>query len=75
MLIIQETSLGIHYNVGADLVDYLKDPDGFGLRDGYVPLMTKPGLGIEIDEDKVSVRQLKSATPGRTPSGVIRMAR
>lgn len=51
--LIQETSLGIHYNVGADLVDYLKDPDGFGLRDGYVPLMTKPGLGIEIDEDKV----------------------
>jgi galactonate dehydratase len=51
--LIQETSLGIHYNVGADLVDYLKDPDGFGLRDGYVPLMTKPGLGIEIDEEKV----------------------
>jgi galactonate dehydratase len=51
--IIQETSLGIHYNVGADLVDYLKDPDGFGLRDGYVSLMTKPGLGIEIDEEKV----------------------
>ncbi len=51
--LIQETSLGIHYNVGADLVDYLQDPDGFGLRDGHVSLMTKPGLGIEIDEDKV----------------------
>ncbi len=51
--LIQETSLGIHYNVGADLTDYLADPDGFQLRDGYVPLMTKPGLGIEIDEDKV----------------------
>ncbi|WP_273446499.1 galactonate dehydratase [Neolewinella agarilytica] len=51
--LIQETSLGIHYNVGADLVDYLTDPDGFGLRDGFVPLMTKPGLGIEIDEEKV----------------------
>lgn len=51
--LIQETSLGIHYNVDADLVDYLVDPDGFGLRDGFVPLPTKPGLGIEIDEAKV----------------------
>ncbi|MCP9235258.1 galactonate dehydratase [Lewinella sp. JB7] len=51
--LIQETSLGIHYNVGTDLVDYLVDPDGFGLRDGHVPIMTKPGLGIEINEDKV----------------------
>ena len=51
--LIQESSLGIHYNVGADLTDYLLDADGFGLRDGYVPLLTKPGLGIEIDEDKV----------------------
>ncbi len=51
--LIQESSLGIHYNVGADLTDYLLDADGFGVRDGYVPLMTRPGLGIEIDEDKV----------------------
>ncbi|THH34583.1 galactonate dehydratase [Neolewinella litorea] len=51
--LIQETSLGIHYNVGADLTDYLVDPDGFRLRDGHVPLSTKPGLGIEIDEEKV----------------------
>ncbi len=51
--LIQESSLGIHYNVGADLTDYLVDPDGFGLRDGHVPLPTQPGLGIEIDEDKV----------------------
>ncbi|NJB87843.1 galactonate dehydratase [Lewinella marina] len=51
--LIQETSLGIHYNVGADLTDYLVDPDGFQLRDGHVPLLTGPGLGIEIDEDKV----------------------
>lgn len=51
--LIQETSLGIHYNVGADLTDYLIDPDAFGLEEGYVPLLTGPGLGIEIDEDKV----------------------
>ena len=51
--LIQESSLGIHYNVGADLTDYLQDPDGFRLRDGFVPLPTAPGLGIAIDEDKV----------------------
>ena len=51
--LIQECSLGIHYNVGADLTDYLVDPDGFRLREGHVPLPTAPGLGIEIDEDKV----------------------
>ncbi|WP_116127777.1 galactonate dehydratase [Lewinella sp. IMCC34183] len=51
--LIQESSLGIHYNVGADLTDYLTDPDGFQLRDGHVPLPTATGLGIEIDEDKV----------------------
>lgn len=51
--LIQESSLGIHYNVGADLTDYLVDPDGFRLRDGHVPRPSAPGLGIEIDEDKV----------------------
>ncbi len=47
---IQEQSLGIHYNVGNDLLDYLVDPDRFRLRDGYVTLPTAPGLGININE-------------------------
>jgi galactonate dehydratase len=51
--VIQETSLGIHYNEGADLLDYLVDPSVFDVHDGSVPLLTGPGLGIEIDEDKV----------------------
>ncbi|PHN02742.1 galactonate dehydratase [Flavilitoribacter nigricans] len=51
--LIQETSLGVHYNEDIDLTDYLVDPEVFGLKDGYVPLLTAPGLGIEIDEDKV----------------------
>jgi galactonate dehydratase len=50
---IQETSMGIHYNQGTDLLDYLVDPGVFTMRDGYVPLLTGPGLGIEIDEEKV----------------------
>jgi galactonate dehydratase len=50
---IQEQSLGIHYNEGSDLLDYLADPTVFQYQDGYVMRLTKPGLGIEIDEDKV----------------------
>lgn len=50
---IQEQSLGIHYNQGSDLLDYLRDPAVFHYKDGYVPRLTAPGLGIEIDEDKV----------------------
>jgi galactonate dehydratase len=51
--IIQETSMGIHYNEGADLLDYLADPTVFAMRDGYVEALQAPGLGIEIDEEKV----------------------
>jgi galactonate dehydratase len=51
--IIQETSMGIHYNTGADLLDYLVDPGVFEMRDGFVPVLSGPGLGIEVDEEKV----------------------
>jgi galactonate dehydratase len=50
---IQEQSLGIHYNQGSDLLDYLKDRRVFDYKDGFVNNLTGPGLGIEIDEDKV----------------------
>jgi len=51
--IIQEQSLGIHYNQGSDILDYLKDKTVFDYDKGYVSKLTGPGLGIEIDEDKV----------------------
>ena len=51
--LIQEQSLGIHYNRDADLLDYLADPAVFAYQDGYVPVPKAPGLGIEIDEAKV----------------------
>ncbi|MFI6364202.1 galactonate dehydratase [Nocardia sp. NPDC050630] len=53
-LLIQEQSLGIHYNTGSDLLDYLADPRVFAYRDGYVDLLQAPGLGIEIDEAAVT---------------------
>ncbi|MDK2789440.1 MAG: galactonate dehydratase [Epulopiscium sp.] len=50
---IQEQSLGIHYNQGSDLLDYLVDRTVFEYKDGYVNKLTKPGLGIEVNEEKV----------------------
>ncbi|MYE25772.1 MAG: galactonate dehydratase [Chloroflexi bacterium] len=51
--LIQEQSLGIHYNTSADLLDYLADPSVFRYENGYVNLPTAPGLGIELNEDKI----------------------
>lgn len=51
--IIQEQSLGIHYNEGSDLLDYITDPAVFEYKDGHVKIPTGPGLGITINEEKV----------------------
>ncbi|MDR2423520.1 MAG: galactonate dehydratase [Prevotellaceae bacterium] len=51
--VIQETSAGIHYNVGADLLDYVKNPEVFDFKDGYIDVFDGAGLGVEVDEDKV----------------------
>ena len=52
--LIQETSLGIHYNTGSDLLDYLADPSVFEFADGHVERLTAPGLGVEVDEEAVA---------------------
>ncbi|WP_199769340.1 galactonate dehydratase [Flavivirga eckloniae] len=51
--IIQESSLGIHYNKGFDLLDYVLNPEVFEVKDGYIELFKKPGLGVEINEEKL----------------------
>jgi galactonate dehydratase len=54
--VIQEMSLGMHYNVEAgdiDLNSYLVDKTVFDIADGFVAAPSKPGLGIDIDEDLV----------------------
>lgn len=50
---IQEQSLGIHYNKGGDLLDYLKDASIYQYHEGFLDLMTGPGLGVDINEDFV----------------------
>jgi galactonate dehydratase len=52
-VLIQEQSLGIHYNTTSDLLDYLVDPSVFAFRDGWCDRPTGPGLGVEVDEAAV----------------------
>ena len=63
---IQEQSLAMHYNQGADLLDYLKNPEVFAYRDGFVSIPSGPGLGIEIDEEVV-VERSKTGHRWRNP--------
>lgn len=50
---IQEQSLGIHYNQGTDLLDYLEDPKVFDYQNGFVKIPQGPGLGINVSEAHV----------------------
>jgi galactonate dehydratase len=52
-LLIQEQSLGIHYNKDADLLSYVVDPEPFRFTDGYARLTRLPGLGVTMDEAAV----------------------
>jgi galactonate dehydratase len=48
--LIQEHSLGIHYNNSTSPLDYLVDTKVLEITDGHILRPTKPGLGIEVDE-------------------------
>lgn len=61
-VVLQEMSLGIHYNLGSDLYTYLLEPDVLTPRAGYLEIPTAPGLGVTIDEERV--REV-SSTPHR----------
>lgn len=50
---IQEISLGIHYNIGHDLLSFVTNPQVLATADGYLAIPQGPGLGIDIDEAAV----------------------
>ena len=63
---IQEQSLGIHYNKGFDLLDFVENKEVFQYKDGFVSLPTLPGLGLVINEElvkKVSAEGLVWTNP------------
>lgn len=49
-VVLQEMSLGIHYNQGHDLYSYVTDAAPLTAIDGFLPIPTAPGLGVDIDE-------------------------
>lgn len=65
--VLQEQSMGIHYNQGAELLTYVKNKDDFSMADGYLHALTKPGLGVEIDEDVVKEVASKNDVNWRNP--------
>ena len=66
-VLIQETSLGIHYNTeDIDLLTYISNKQDFEIEKGYVHRNNKPGLGIEIDE-KILLELEKAGQNWRNP--------
>ncbi|MEN9892566.1 MAG: hypothetical protein RLY78_2861 [Pseudomonadota bacterium] len=51
--VLQEQSMGIHYNEGAELLDYVSNRDDFRIEQGCIAALPGPGLGVVIDEDRV----------------------
>jgi galactonate dehydratase len=51
--VLQEQSMGIHYNRGAELLDYVINKDDFRIEDGCIRALPGPGLGVEVDEERV----------------------
>ncbi len=50
---IQEQSIGIHYNVGKSVLDYVKNKSDFAFVNGCVDLPKKAGLGVDVNRELV----------------------
>ncbi len=51
--VIQEQSMGIHYNVGKSVLDYVLNKDDFAFADGFAALPRLPGLGVDVNRELV----------------------
>ena len=51
--VLQEQSMGIHYNRDAELLDYVINKDDFRIDAGSIHALPRPGLGVEVDEERV----------------------
>ena len=47
---IQEQSMGIHYNQGKGVLDYVLNREDYAFHDGFMNLPGKPGLDVEVNE-------------------------
>ncbi len=53
---IQEQSLGMAYNQGNEMSRYIQNPEAFQYENGFIKLLTNPGLGVDVNE--ASVREM-----------------
>ncbi|KQV45243.1 MULTISPECIES: galactonate dehydratase [unclassified Duganella] len=51
--VLQEQSMGIHYNKGGELLDYVVNKEDFKIENGFIKPLPKPGLGVVVDEQRV----------------------
>ncbi|PSP83971.1 galactonate dehydratase [Halobacteriales archaeon QS_1_68_17] len=63
---VQAQNLDVHDPEDNDLLSYLRDPTVFEFADGHVRPPDEPGLGIEIDEDRVR-REAATQTGWQNP--------
>ena len=66
--VIQEQSIGIHYNVGKSVLDYVTNQKDFDFADGFASLPVLPGLGVAVNRELV-LEENKTLTTGKTPYG------
>jgi galactonate dehydratase len=64
--VLQEQSMGIHYTKGGELLDYVKNRADFKLVDGFIKPLPLPGLGVDIDEERV-IEASRNAPDWRNP--------
>lgn len=64
--VFQEQSMGIHYNKGAELLDYVINKEDFSMTDGNFYPPKKPGLGVEVNEELV-IERTKQAPDWSNP--------
>ncbi|MDR3412992.1 MAG: galactonate dehydratase [Formivibrio sp.] len=64
--VLQEQSMGIHYNQGAELMDYVLNKEDFQFHNGYMLPPKKPGLGVDVNEELV-IENSKKAQDWRNP--------
>ena len=64
--VLQEQSMGIHYNQDGELLDYVLNREDFLIEGGYIKPLPKPGLGVVIDEARV-IEASRDAPDWRNP--------
>ena len=50
---IQEQSMGIHYNVGKSVLDYVVNKEVFEFKNGFVDMPKGAGLGIDVNKELI----------------------